>query len=732
MFTVHPEHEKDLYQLSNNFSFLLQSLSINNKIHPYYLTPANRLLNHDYRTSIIDYPEEKLSLDIIDFDTTSNLALINNVLRDSNPRFKELLVVNRGVGGGKTRCLEELKMLANEKIANCLAVTITYNIDWELESSEFRRIVEELYPDEASQKDHVIAVGVVFSVITRITSMIYGVPFDIATNLYMNNLAAFPKISFESFYLVLVAFIKAIVGELRRAGRTIDNFVLLIDETARVNEVLEKQFNVINRDIWLIIRQAMLTNSQLLIAVADVNTALVISTLDYSTLHVPQTNRPYTAIIIPDKLTTTDVYNRWLSPLLHRHGLTVPDDQVPVLKRFTAACERSPRTIEIFSEALVDYLQQSGGTLNSDAYNDIFAETMVLVKSRYPDISLLPKGLYMHALLFAYAIRADDAVMELVQISMYSNSIESFSPRSRYILTPVTSFILLTAAGEEELERDGANRLAKLISELYRNFLQCIVSNDIEAVLKDIMKYTIKVKLVCDLSYPAGELSFADLLCIKDEVGDVGPAFHYKYRLNLALPKESDRDWETREVLLPSYEKDKRGFYKVLTDPANLPCAIIPYVFIESDGGNAFDFGIAAYTGAGSPPLILFISYTSAKHKDSTAAAEVVVDDAREGLEHMPQHGARYSTTRQQLMDDLLPDGIDASTGLLGQLRPNASDNTGKESWVYVYMSTDTYYTEPLAVGNCLLLGSTQVNAFLGAFQGIHEACQMKGWVTGT
>ena len=517
--------------------------------------------------------------------------------------------------------------------------------------------------------------------------MIYGVPFDIATNLYMNNLAAFPKISFESFYLVLVSFIKAIVGELRRSGRTIDNFVLLIDETARVNEMLEKQFNVINRDIWLIIRQAMLTSSQLLIAIAEVNTALVISTLDYSTLHVPQTNRPYTAIIIPDKLTTTDVYNKWLSPLLHRHGLTVPDDQVPVLKRFTAACERSPRTIEMFSEALVDYLQQSGGTLNSVAYNDIFAETMVLVKSRYPDISLLPKGLYMHALLFAYAIRADDAVMELVQSSMYSNSIEEFNPRSRYMLTPVTSFILLTAAGEEELESVGANRLAKLISELYRNFLQCIVSNDIEAVLKDIMKYAFKLKLVCDSSYPAGELSFADLLCIKGEVGSADIAFQHQYRLNLALPKGP----EIREVVLPSYRDDRRGFYKVLTDPANVPSAIIPYVFFNSDGGNAFDFVIAAYTGEGSPPLVLFIDYTAVKLKDPAAA---VLDDALKGL--------------------------------LGRLRQDGTDNTGKESWVYVRMSTDTYYTEPFAVGNCLLLSPTQVNAFLGFFQGIYVACQMK------
>ena len=115
------------------------------------MNPSERSLNHEYRTSIIDYPEEKLPYEIIDFDASSNLALISNVLRDSNPRFKELLVVNRGVGGGKTRCLEELKMLANEKINNCLAVAITYNIDWELESPEFRRVVEELYPDEASQ-----------------------------------------------------------------------------------------------------------------------------------------------------------------------------------------------------------------------------------------------------------------------------------------------------------------------------------------------------------------------------------------------------------------------------------------------------------------------------------------------------------------------------------------------------------------------------------------------------
>ena len=727
MLNVYPEHEKDIECLSSYFTERLQSLSINN-IHPYYLKQhstldlkQHRCLNYDRRTSIIDDPEEKLSLDIIDFDGDSNLALINTVLRDSSVRFKELLVVNRGVGGGKTRSLEELKMLANERIENCLAVAITYNVDWTLDLSEFSRIVEKLYPDEASQKYHVIDVGVVFSVITRITSMIYGIPFDVAKRLYSDNLTTFPKISFDSFHLVLVAFINSIVGELRLAGRTIDNFVLLIDETASVADLFKSKYSVSDTDFLRIARSVAL--SELLATIAKVNTALIIASLDYSTLHVSRSSRPYTAIALPERLNSADVYVKWWAPLLHRHGLTVPEDQVLILKRFAAACDRSPRTTELFVKALVEYLQQSDGTLSPNAYTEILADVLSLVKSKYPDLDLLPKGLYMHALLFAYDIRADDAVMGLVQIGMYSNSIKKFNPRSRYILTPVTSFILLTAAGEEELERDGANRLAKLIVDMYRCFLERIASNKVGFLLENIMNCTFKAKLICDASYPAGELSFADLLCIKGEVGDVGPAFHYKYRLNLALPKGPG----TREVLLPSYHEDYRGrvgFYKVLTDPANLPSAIDPYVLFNSDSaadrGNSFDFIIAAYTGEGSPPLLLFIEYKSVKPKDPPGAAV-----AFGSLKDMSERGDQYLATRQQLMDEPLPGGIDASTGLLGLIRQNGADNTCKEPWVYVYMSTDSYYTKPFAVGNCLLLGPTQVNAFLGPFQGIYEACRI-------
>ena len=617
-------------------------------------------------------------------------------------------------------------MLANKEISNCLAIAITYTLDWELSYSEFTEYVERLYPLDASCTSYVNDVGMIFSVITRLTSMLYGISFAQARYLHLMNIADFPPISVNSFCLVLVAFINTIVMEMEHAGRPIDKFILLIDDTAKVNGMV-KELHPSSRDVWQIIRNTLL--GQDITRYAHVSTALVLSTIDYSALHVTTACRPHTTIVLPDKLNRTRIVYDWWLPLLDRSGVSVSADQIPVLERFAAMCEKSPLAIELFGRALVTRLLL-GGSLDAEAYNAILVAAIACIQAEYAGVSILPTGVYMHALLFNYAIEVDDEVLRLIQTGMFSNSIKRFTPYDRPEINPEASFILLAAAAECKLETVNMNPLAHTIADMYKRYVTGVVERDAnETILRDIMKYTLMTKLRCDAAYPVYQFTFADLLHLADELYTyVGLAYQKQYNLNMLLPKGP----ETLEVLLPSYQDDKVAFYEVITDPHNVPTEERPYVFFNSprsqhsDSHNSFDLIIAAYTGSVSPPLMLFLQLESGTDDMPAVDAPESVYEYRseskatkplQSLDSMSDQGRTYKATRKLLMEDPLPEGVPL-TGLLTHIREGrvyhrkGQDDVVKDSWVYVYMSTSEKYTQPMAHHNCLLIGPASTQGF--------------------
>ena len=191
---------------SDYFTRLLRSELFNAAIHPYFLNPIDKTLNDD-STSIIEDPGCRLSIPMLDFDFDLNEAAIENVfsIPASRTTEKSCLVLYRGVGAGKTRTAEELKMRINE-VEDCLAIAITYGGAWLLDECEFTDYVSILYSTSQRKEDkdtYTATVSVVFSVITRITCMVYGKSFGSVKALYRNTLSTMPEVSIEQFHLVL-------------------------------------------------------------------------------------------------------------------------------------------------------------------------------------------------------------------------------------------------------------------------------------------------------------------------------------------------------------------------------------------------------------------------------------------------------------------------------------------------------------------------------------------------
>ena len=676
---------------------------------------------------------------MIDFDYKKNLAMINEVFKTSNSSFrdKEAFVACRGTGGGLTRTLEELKVMTNRDIPESLAIAITYKAGspWALDASEIVDYTATLFPNELTgsfANQYCAEIGLVFSMVTRLTSMLYGCPFSHAKALHLSNLSTFPEISIFYVPLVLIGFIKAVVEELRAAGRPVSKVLFLIDETLEYNDLIHKLGgNGWRRDYWYAIKDQTLGPD--FTAYAGVSTALVLSTVDYSdiSLHLGAT-RPHTAIPLPAKLSNTAIVKDWWLPLASRSGLSVPEDQIPVLEVYAAACEQSPGAAERFGEVLVKRLRLDS-MLNPAAYDLLLADALTSIKTKYSGVQELPANEFLHALLCRCVIEASPEVRQFMRIGMFSNAYDYIVPITRYYDLPrllsETSFIVLAAAAmqshlksEHQYVHGPEAAVAEIIVTLYHSFVMLAGAGEFDALSKQILTSALKTVLLTDASYtgPASlytdKLNFLHLLRVKDNVC-LG-----KYGLYSPLPKGPG----LTEVSLPCPVADKVGFYRTLADPANVPSKDQVYVlFYPTDTQScSFDLMLAAYTGPESPPQILVFQYSSPDCRKRQLKPPSV------GYAVYGQKGKQYESARSLLMIDPLPVDVPLS-GLLQLIRdgkaPRWGGNARVDGWVYVYVGRDEKCTEPWVDGNCLVLpapvGPTDAAWLHGPLRSIYEAC---------
>ena len=704
--------------LTDYFTKILRNESYNLKLAPYFLDPHNVTLNFG-PTSIIDNPAEKLTLEMINFDCDKNLERVEYVFSKSNQwiRDKYIYIINQGPGGGTTRILEELKMMVNKR-PECLAIAITYGHEWALTKDEVIEVANEQFPFDNRRGERIADVGAVFSVITRMTAMLYGLSLSQALHLYRENLSQMPKLEYNAINYALAGFMKAVVEELRYAGRSVSKVLFLIDETAQVNELLNtliKPENSWSRtDAWRKIRDSLL--GEYILTGANVTTALVLASVDYSDLKLEGSSRPFISVTVPEELPSPDIVWKWWLPRLARHGISVPEDQIPLLEVYAAACEQSPLAAEVYSDALIQQLMRDS-TLTPEAYKAISADAFARVKEAYPDVKALPKDKYLLWLLLSSYIEADEEVMHLLQSSLFSNCIENlrYDGYKRPMLSPRASFIVLAVAAEQDhlryktlSVRNSHAVIAETIVELYTSLVHLTADGDFDTLARKILCAALKISLVCSASYDGvDDRSFFGLL----HIGSLRSL--RRYELGALLPK-GDVD----EVYLPCHVTDPVGFYSVLADPANVPTEDKAYVLFHptttADKADLFDLAFAAYDGPDLPPKIFFLQFSS---PDKGLPAK----RGRPPKNPVPVRvkGLQYTATRKLLMDDPLPEGV-SPTGLLGLIR----DAPGADAWLYLYMARDAEYTESWVEDNCVILAAGKVRGLLEPFRSIYEACR--------
>ena len=143
--------------------------------HPHLRDPKS-IVEEDLnkRFCIMNRPNVLMNIPLLGFNRTAYAEqILQQCEAEPDPRFKQLFATVRGMGGGKTRALEEIRRELYFR-DGVLALAITFNSDWEARRLGF---------DSWNNFNVTPAVFYSLSVISRMASMFYEIELGFATAL---------------------------------------------------------------------------------------------------------------------------------------------------------------------------------------------------------------------------------------------------------------------------------------------------------------------------------------------------------------------------------------------------------------------------------------------------------------------------------------------------------------------------------------------------------------------
>eukprot|EP01012_Entosiphon_sulcatum_P016555 TRINITY_DN2147_c0_g1_i3.p1 TRINITY_DN2147_c0_g1~~TRINITY_DN2147_c0_g1_i3.p1 ORF type:complete len:440 (-),score=59.20 TRINITY_DN2147_c0_g1_i3:121-1440(-) len=297
-------------------------------------------LAHPLRAvAIIDRPCTTLRQPAIDLDVSAMVMQVRGALKVGHrdgPRARDLLAIVRGVGTGKTRCLEELRAALLHD-SDILPLLLTFN-NW-TPLYEWERRPKGGWVGEAAR------VAAVLSICRRMLIACYAdLTLEETQKLLDADLAHAlgARINDETFLLESL-----IVGVAIHCARRLNakGLVLMIDETVRLCEFFGLEDPVAE------LRAALLD-----IAPASLQTALVLSALSISPLGRTVSGRRVQALVVPDRLNTELVLQKWWQTDLLL-GTPGKRELRPVLLFLAELSAELPRGLERIGEKLATIMQ---------------------------------------------------------------------------------------------------------------------------------------------------------------------------------------------------------------------------------------------------------------------------------------------------------------------------------------------------------------------------------------
>lgn len=387
-------------------------------------SPRNEIWNEAY--TIINKPEVTMRHPLIDLDAKIIGDEILSLKDEPDYRLKCMYAIVTGIGRGKTRLLVELDKYFKSK-ENIISTAITFNHN----SGYISRSLGQ--PD----------LNYGLSIVARILSTHYRMPFPEVELILSRLLSPLKDLSQLDTQVIIRSCIRYIVRQRREQSNGVDRFILLVDESRKVEEALgDKLHNHLRKA--LLDTQIMAQHEEPLLV------DLVMSSLDIQSTGVSDSDRPIISISTPEFLDAREVLEKWIKPAVPSLSLDPCSVDELKLLALISCFSPIPRTIQLLVHELqlmvdveaIDAFPRAPLRLDASKVKELYSRTVEAFRRFYMIGKVgvpSPSAQQMKAILFKEFVNVDDSVLSMIKYSMLTNSIGAL--RVDATLIPHTSIV---------------------------------------------------------------------------------------------------------------------------------------------------------------------------------------------------------------------------------------------------------------------------------------------------
>eukprot|EP00457_Paulinella_chromatophora_P003010 gb/GEZN01003015.1/.p1 GENE.gb/GEZN01003015.1/~~gb/GEZN01003015.1/.p1 ORF type:complete len:689 (+),score=86.12 gb/GEZN01003015.1/:102-2168(+) len=535
---------------------------------------------------IINTPAVTLSNPIITLEPSYWADVVMEQAQEApDIRWKPFLATVRGMGGGKTRALEEIRfeLLGRPGV---LPLAFTFNTTMDFDPAEF------MWSSEPR-------VCYALSVVARLAAVFYGLPMPSVRKLLKPN-SPWGEGKDDNYPLELIRGF--LVHAVKKAPNSPSTVVVLADEVFKSETDFASKFKLnsrADRDITSVLRRAVLDVK----ITEGLDTALVISSLTIDAVGKTTSGRKVTPLVLHN-LDDQQIVRDWWGKV---------DKEQASLLQLSAALDSLPRLVEFAAV----YLKKHPGPVNAQKVVDLLQFVKNRIREMY-EPSMLSKE-ELRALVFGEEVDLDERVMDLIKFSLFTNSLTKFTYDKAEKIIPEASLMLLAA---------GAGDKPGTHADLLRDFLVAMQTGTEGAPLEWATHWWLRMRFAVIL----GEQDFKleKFLGLHDthfdrdaESNQSTSQLDKLCAIHFNVPARLDRIVRSRRLA-----RSNKNLPAFIGDLCNRKMAPGDVLLFESPDEERFDFLLAVCDHNG--PFLVFLDDKSRKieadSKPETGQAEYVAE----------------------------------------------------------------------------------------------------------
>ena len=539
---------------------------------------------------LINNPTVTMNHPIIDFDVNGMCDdIIEAAKEEPCHRAKPLISIVKGVGSGKSRCLEEVRRELLKR-PGVLPIAIAYNDieDYELKWGD----------------DYETAFALM--TIARFASVVYGKDLDDMRHHIASNLPRLDSTGLSDIaHSLLEEYLRHVVTRVRSQGIEVNDVVVILDDVIIAESLLELHYN--HSMAACPILHSVLLNGNKKIPF-NFNATLCISSLKRAPLNYDW-SRAMISFDIPSALNVRRIVKVWWK--------CNEEDENMFL--YVAACVNElPRAVEIVGE----YIKETCDRKKDAKYiRDLFFYLTCELQSKYSWTKGLSKEI-MYSILFTEEMTMDENLEEYVSQSILLNSIERCTMYSDSQIVPETSLVALASMDTDT----DTSTLSDLCNEVYEEIVSkiALMAEDrsiqrisFGSVIAKWLYYRWYVASLCGEKVSLGKLLGidGDYWSLSEKMGDIVT--------NSAPPDFSDLGINSN-VDPVGHMQEVKGIVVNASNPIAVRTATM---------NDNFDLLLMVYHAEGSVPFRLYISHEVPSHDDRFS-----IDKYNDPKEEIPKY----------------------------------------------------------------------------------------------